>query len=391
MRRSIYLIFCYILIEIQCKSIPFINNAVLISIRPKLNTTILINLTCDQCICSVLSNSSILAVNCYANFSCELFFQYPRTYTIQSMNNSRLYFVRNIFPNASNPCCVSNITLILQKLQNAMANAISTSVNIPRCLLLNSNGSLITIEQPLSVPSYLDRFDPQTLTRLEHISINPLVTNIAFNPEKYFIGMSGNSTISVFTKGVSNNFLVYVNNINAPSTASMSAVRDMIFLNNGQTMVVASASNNRLYFFSLINNTNYTMTSYITLNYIAPHGLLHVNDSYFYATSWTNTSIYAYNYNATISNWTQTLFVNAYTTSTSYAAHVLIDDCNRRWFTIQGYGIRIYNENGINLGNWSLGAGYFDTLLLDNYVVLLSNTVNSTSTRIDPQITCDDG
>ncbi|CAF1553457.1 unnamed protein product, partial [Adineta steineri] len=138
------------------------------------------------------------------------------------------------------------------------------------------------------------------------------------------------------------------------------------------------------------NNTNYTMISTISLNYQTPHGLHRVNDSFFYVVSWDNPSLYAYNYNETTSNWTETLFVNATINSTIYGAHMTIDDCNRRWFTMYNYGIKIYDENGINLGNWYLGAGYFDTLLLDNYTVILSNSANSKVIRIDPQLQCDE-
>jgi len=47
------------------------------------------------------------------------------------------------------------------------------------------------------------------------------------------------------------------------------------------------------------------------------------------------------------------------------------------------------DENENNLGNWNLGEGYFDTVILNNYVVILSNLLNSEIARIDPQITSD--
>ncbi|UJR16663.1 hypothetical protein I4U23_003563 [Adineta vaga] len=386
--QTIYIILCYFFLKIQCKSIPFINNAVLIPIRPILNTTRVSNMTCDQCICSSLQNSSILALNCYANFTCELFIRYPRTYTYQSMNNSRVYFPQNIFPNASNPCCMSNTTLLLQKLQNASNRMINVTVTKPRCLLLDDTGVLVTIEQTSTVPSYLDRFDPQTLTLLEHISINASVGNIAYFQQKYYIGITTNQTISVFTSN-GNNSLKYITNINSLVGFPMNGVRDIIFLDNGSKMVVASADNNRIYYFSLINNTNYQMTTYSSVNYGAPHGLFKVNDTYFYVASWSVPSIYGYKYIETTSDWTQTLFVSAPTTLT-YGSHVLIDDCNRRWFTVYDYGLRIYSANGISLGNWSMDKGYFDTLFLDNYVMILSNSANNKIIRIDPQITCDE-
>jgi hypothetical protein len=388
MKLTKYILLCFFLFEIHCKNIPFLNNAVLIPIRPVSIGIILTNFTCDQCICLTLQNSSILALNCYTNLTCQFFLSYPRTYKIQSLNNSRLYFLQNIFPNSSNSCCMSNTTLLLSKLQNATNTMISITVTTPRCLLIDNNGSLVTVEQTSSTPSYMDRLDPKTLTLQEHIPINALVSNIGYYQYKYYIGINSNYTISVFNHGVTNNSLNYITNINSLSS-TMNGVRDMIFLNDGQTMIVASADNNRIYFYSLINNTNYTMTTYMSVNYQTPHGLYRVNDSFFYVAAWTGNSIYGYNYNKATSNWTQTLFVSGGNTNSNYGSHIMIDDCNRRWFTSYGYGIKIYDENGINLANWNLGSGYFDTLLLDNYIVLLSNTANSKIMRIDPQIVCD--
>ncbi|UJR17442.1 hypothetical protein I4U23_004337 [Adineta vaga] len=388
MRRSIYFLFCYFLIQIQCKNISFINNAILIPIRSKLNSTILTNLTCDDCLCLTAHNSSILALNCYENLSCEFYLRYPRMYKIQSMNNSRLYFLQNIRPQASIPCCMSNTTLLLRKLQNSSNRMISINVNKPRCIVLDESNSLVAVTHTNGVPSYFDRFNPQTLVRLEHIPINASVTTITYYQGRYYIGIDSNETISVFIKDGSTNSLRFITNIKAPTSSAMSGVRDIIFVDNGQTMVVASADNNRLYFFSMRNQTNYQMTRYITVNYGIPHGLFRMNDSFFYVASWTVPSIYAYKYNETTLNWTQTLFATA-PPSTHSGSHVLVDDCDRRWFTISGYGIRIYNANGVNIGNWILGSGYFDTLLLDRYVVLLSNPENNKITRIDPQITCD--
>ncbi|CAF1076586.1 unnamed protein product [Adineta ricciae] len=371
----------------QCKTIPFINNAILVPIRPKLNTTLLTNIPCDQCLCSALRNSLILAINCYANSTCELFTQYPRTYQYQSSSNSRIYFPQSILPNASNPCCMSNTTLLLQKLQNAANPMINVTITQPRCLLIDNNGSLVTIEQISNGQSYFDRLDPQTLTLLEHIPINAMVANIGHYQDKFYIGINNNNTISVFKKGQTNNSLVYLTNINGGATP-MKGVRDIIFLNNGSTMVVASADNNCIYYYAVVNDTYYPLINYTTVNYNTPHGLFPLNDSFYYVAAWSIPSIYSYKYNTQSANWTQSLFATAPAPS-AYGAHIFVDDCNRRWFTVYGYGIRIYDANGASLGNWSIGGGYFDALLLDNYVLILSNSANSKLTRIDPQVTCD--
>ncbi|CAF1406599.1 unnamed protein product [Adineta steineri] len=391
MEQIKYIIVFCILIQVNGMSIPFLNNTILTAIRPISLDIILTNYTCLQCICLALQNSSLIAFNYYPNSTCQFFINYPKTYELQSSYNSRLYFVQDIFPNASNPCCISNITFILEKLQKYYEYDIYISVDVPtpRCLLLDDDGSVVTIEQISDTASSFDRFDPETLSFRQQTVLGARPTNIAYFDYKYYIGWDVNNTISVFSNNYDNNSLRFITNIQG-TTINMSAVRDMIFLNDGQIMVVASATNQRLFFFSLTNNTNYTMISTISLNYQTPHGLHRVNDSFFYVVSWDNPSLYAYNYNETTSNWTETLFVNATINSTIYGAHMTIDDCNRRWFTMYNYGIKIYDENGINLDNWYLGAGYFDTLLLDNYTVILSNTANSKVIRIDPQLQCDE-
>ena len=131
------------------------------------------------------------------------------------------------------------------------------------------------------------------------------------------------------------------------------------------------------------------MKSYISLDYSTPHGLYRVTDSRFYVVPWNNPMIYEYNLNQTTSNWTQTIFVNPAVNTSIYGAHVTIDDCDRRWLTLHNYGIKIYDENGNSLGDLTGNGGYFDTLILDNYVLVLSHYGNSIITRIDPQVQCD--
>ena len=330
-----------------------------------------------------LQNSSILALNYYANLTCQYFVDYPRMYKIQSSTNFRLYFLQNKMPPPSQTCCISNTTRLFERLRNTTNSMITISVTKPRCLLMDNDNLLVTIEQTSLAPSYLDRFNPTNLTRQEHISIDTKVTNLAYFNSRYYIGIDMNQTISVFTHDNTSNALKFINNINTNSALAMADVRDMIFLDNGQTMIVASSANKLLFFFSLINNTNYMMQYTIQLNYTTPHGLYRVNYSFFYVVSWNSNSVYEYHYNQTTSNWTEKLFVNA-------GSHIMIDDCNRRWLTVFGYGIRVYDEYGNNFENWNLGSGYFDSLLLENDVVILSNQAQSTITRLDPQITCDD-
>ena len=106
------------------------------------------------------------------------------------------------------------------------------------------------------------------------------MSTVAYHQGAYFLGTQNNTILIVnsTTHDV-------INSIKASGTNS---IRDMIFLKDGQTMVVALSSNQQLFFFNRSNITlrNYTFASNRSVAYTLPHGLLRVNDTLFYATSW---------------------------------------------------------------------------------------------------------
>ena len=71
------------------------------------------NKTCNECVC--MSNSSYIALNCFPNDTCEFFHTSSRTYQIQSSSQVDLYFLQQIFPNASQ-CCMSNASHLLNQI-----------------------------------------------------------------------------------------------------------------------------------------------------------------------------------------------------------------------------------------------------------------------------------
>ena len=164
-------------------------------------------------------------------------------------------------------------------------------------------------------------------------------------------------------------------------------------LNNGNTMVVASDNNNALLFFNRSNSTplEYSFSYQISVDYSSPHGFLRVNDTFFYVTSYTNNSIYSYTADSSNStSWTQTLLVDATpVTNTSGGTHLRIDECDRRWFSLQTNGIMIYDNQWNLIGNFSLtNSSLFDILITDNYVMYFSDNKSGRIIRIDPNINC---
>lgn len=142
--------------------------------------------------------------------------------------------------------------------------------------------------------------------------------------------------------------------------------------------------------FSTLVNYSFAYQQAVS-NYLHPHGFWRVNDTFFYATSWTNNSVYSYTANSNKSMlWTETLAINAQSIgSTSGGSHVTIDECGRLYIVLQQYGIEIYDADGYLIGNFTLPNTFFFTLLItDNYVMYLTDTLTGHVIKIDPNIDC---
>ena len=90
--------------------------------------------------------------------------------------------------------------------------------------------------------------------------------------------------------------------------------------------------------------------------------------------------------------WTEKLFVNTQNMSNNtnqWGAHVMIDDCQRRWMSGTGNGVFIFDSEGHHLGTFeSTWDGLFDAMFMENYVLYLSYLSDGTIVRLDPQIEC---
>lgn len=184
---------------------------------------------------------------------------------------------------------------------------------------------------------------------------------------------------------IDSNNLTIINNL---TSSFFDEVRDIIFINDGQIMTVASTNNQYLLYFNRSDNYSFIKSQFVTYSY--PHGLRYINDSYFYVTSWGDNKIYSYSALNNNLTWLETLFIDATTvTSTSGGDHLIIDDCDRYWFSLGGNGLRIYDNQGFLITNVTQMTPFiFDTLITDNYVIYLSDTISNRITRIDPNIQC---
>ena len=372
----IMLIFWPIL-SISSLQIPRIDDVALVPITPA-NITLILNSTCDQCICLAVVNRSA-ALNCFlGNNTCQLFANVPLRYRLQPGAQTQLYFPSGSLPDASQ-CCMPDLNVLLEKLSNAAM--INVSQSSPRCLALADNGYLATVAYQGNT---ISRFRLSNLTFVEQRTLlHGNTMSIAFHGNAYYIG-SDNNTIELID---SNN----LSTVNVISHTDINWVRDMMFLRDGQIMVVASAWNRKLVFFNRSNSSsvNYTYSYSVPTSYPTPHGLWYVNDSFFYATSWNNNSVYSH---ATADGitWNKTLFANVNAVpSGGGAAHVMVDECGRRWISRGDDTMIIYDGNGTYIGNFTLSSvGIFDALFTDNYVMYLSNSSGGRIIRLDPHLAC---
>jgi hypothetical protein len=296
--------------HVSCLSIPRIDSVSLVPITPT-NFTTLLNATCYQCICLALANQST-ALNCFLNNNtCQLFDRVPIRHRLQPGAQATLYFTSGWVPNGSQ-CCMPDLQALLAGLNNA--TKLFRSQSIPRGIALDNHGYLVNIQ-----------YDGNTIWRLVSLNLTlvdqlPLsessVRNIASYENAYNVGTDF-SSIEV----VDSNTLTKLQVITHPD---MNGVRDVIFLRDGQIMVVSSTNNRKLLFFnrSSIAPFNYSYVYQISTTYQSPHGLRYVNDSFFYATSWDDNSVYSH---ATMNGvtWTEALFVDV---NTIVATQVIEND-----------------------------------------------------------------
>ena len=70
-------------------------------------------------------------------------------------------------------------------------------------------------------------------------------------------------------------------------------------------------------------------------------------------------------------------------------SHVWVDECKRVWFMLTGFGLRIYDEAGIEIGQFAIPAKInFDFLILPNYILFITIRDPARLIRYDPQVSC---
>ena len=352
--------------------VPFLANVILVPLSNSSSVT-LTNRTCDECLCAANSSQTIL--NCFPNATCQFFVDAPRTYKLRSTANARLYFPQQVLPNASQ----CDTSYLLDKLTTA--TAINASVNGSRCLILDNHGYLVTVSQD---EKSIVRFHPDNLTRIDPLPLSTFADipySIAQYQGAYYVGFT------TYILVVDSNNMTQINNI---STPSLNVVRDVIFLNGGQQMIVVSSHSDLLVFFnrSSVVSYDYHFIGSQNVSGHNPHCLFDIDDTSFYLSSWHDNTVYRYLNAGSATTWNETLVLNASPFITgSSGNHISVDACGRYWFSLGPSGVKIFDGQGPLLGSLYIpGSDIFDALILDNFVIYLSDPGLQRITRIDPNI-----
>ncbi|CAF1397138.1 unnamed protein product [Adineta ricciae] len=373
-----FIVLLLIFWRFDCLSIPYINNVYLQPIGiSNWTLTKRLNISCEQCLCEQFT-VSYLALNCFANNSCEFFSNFPKSYKLISSNESRIYFLQNQYPNES-LCCMPNVTELLLRLQNASPIALNLSF-APSGLGYDPNyPSEAAVVGWWSSPASL-WFNPITMTAIENNSLSTSLTVTLYNNEM-FTAVDGTPRIHLRNKLTN----VYIGNL---TYSTLNQVRKIIFINDGQTMIVPTQQNKSVTIFNFYSSSNYSIQGVFALPYSSIHGIAKVNETFFYISTWSDRLILSCKYeNLT---WTHQILVNG--TTTQWGSHLTVDDCGRIWFINTNFGLRIFDSNGLEIGNWNLSLNstnrIYDLVFLSNYVLLISFIDQHKILRFDPFVSC---
>ena len=168
-----------------------------------------------------------------------------------------------------------NITEVTNQLDNT-DKKVSVDAALPRCLIISSRGWLVTVDE--QAKSLLE-YNATDLTVHRNVSLNvTLPRSIAEYGGFYYIGSESDHILVIDISDLS---VAYKINV------AENSIRDIIFLNQGQRMIAASAYRDALLFFERVKGSpgNYEFLDEQEVNCPHTHGLLYINDSFFYATS----------------------------------------------------------------------------------------------------------
>lgn len=243
-------IFFLLIAKISGLSIAFIDDVYLNTYFDSL-ITVRFNSSCEECLCQEFNSSSnnniSFALNCFSNRTCQFFPTFPQSYKIQSSNGSRLYFLQNQFPNASQ-CCMPNITDLLIRLQSAIPTVMNLTFQ-PGPLGYDETRPSEAAVAGWGVP-ILYWFNPLTMIFIQNVTIG-ITYSLAIYNNQTFTSTNGIPAILI-RDSQTNNYLANV------TYSTLAQVRKIVFLNNGQTAIVSTQNNMSLTVFNVSSPRSFT-------------------------------------------------------------------------------------------------------------------------------------
>ena len=367
---------------IQCLStipalkIPTINNTVFIARDRDMSAVrTLYNTTCDQCLCRGETNDTIL--NCFPDGRCEYFYSVPLCYQLESLQGARLFFLQGVLPKES-LSSTPNVTDLVQKLRNGARR--HANIAYPRCLLFDrSSNVLVTVSHGTN---HLHEYNATDLTPMRKLNLGfPQPRSLAENKEMFYVGYNEGWILLIDKRTFTISGMI--------NSTHLSGIRDIMFLNGGEIMVVAATMRHSVVFFERADGNALNTYEFLfnqTFDSISPHGLFYLSDAFFYVSSWYNNQVYLFT-KTSERYWNPKLIIDESSQYSNHAgAHVIVDESHRLWFALNSHGLRIYDRCGAWLESY-LPDGLttiFHAIITEDYVLYVADSVSNQILRIDP-------
>ena len=229
--------------------IPFVQDVFLQALSlNQPNITLRFNSSCQQCLCETVTSTENTALNCFPNSTCQFFVDFPLSYKLKASVGTKLFFLRNEYPNASQ-CCMPNVTELINRLKATTPTVVD--------LAFEPSAFGYDEKQPSEAvvigwnPGSLYWFNPLNIMPLRNSSINAGLT-IGLHNNLTFTATDGISNIGV-SDSWTNSLLATI------SYSSFNQVRKFVFINDGQTMIVPTQNNFSLTFIDVVSSTSYSI------------------------------------------------------------------------------------------------------------------------------------
>ena len=251
------------------------------------------------------------------------------------------------------------------------------NIDKPRCLVFDDLGHVVTVR---NLASSLDRYDASTLSFIDRTNLpNVYPLTLAYNHGAFYL-----SSYYGYIAIINSSDLTVIGQISSPNLAGP---RDMIFIDEGLTMIVASTNDDALLFFNRSSkiSVNFTFVSRLPFSHVSPHGLWRVTDQFFYVTSYTNSSILSYSANNDTS-WTETIVVEPQPiVANSGGTHVTVDSSHRLWFSMEAAGVLIFDQQGVPLSTFTYSSlSIYDLMITAENIIYVSSYQSDRLIRLDP-------